>query len=127
MQSAKCFSQDQNIIHQRWKIRLCWALLVLALVFTVMATTLRWQGALGWLVSDMLWWVTASILLALWAVHDHGDRGAGELDWDQMLFVFWPLTLLLWLVRTRGARGLVGYAAAWALVCLPSIVPWLVF
>lgn len=120
-------TQTPNPYHQRMKSRLLTTLLVLAVVFGAMTTLLRWSGGSGLLMSDFLWWVTASVLLALWAVHDHGDSVAGELGWDLMLFVFWPLTLLVWLVHTRRLQGFWGYLGCCAVVILPSAVPWVLF
>lgn len=113
--------------YPRMKMRMLCLLGGLSIVFLLMATGLRGAGATGWLMLDLLWWLVASVLVALWAVYDHGQRGAGELDWDQMLFVFWPLTLLFWLVRTRGFKGCLFYLGFWLLVVLPSGMPWLIF
>jgi hypothetical protein len=125
MQRLESYAQTDSAYHQKVKTRLLITFLALAIAFAMIASVLRFSGAEGLLMSDVLWWITASVLLALWAVHDHGDRVAGELDWDQMLFVFWPLTLLLWLVKTRYVKGLVGYLGCCLLVVLPSVVPWL--
>lgn len=114
-------------VYRRMKKRMLMLLGGLAFVFLAIATTLRWLGAEGWLMSDVLWLLTASVLVALWAVYDHGHKSVGELDWDQMLFVFWPLTLLVWLLKTRGPIGGALYLGFWLLLLSPCVLPWLLF
>lgn len=107
----------------RMKQRMLILLAVLACVFMGLGMVLRWLGASGWLLSDALWLLTASVLVALWAVYDHGHNSAGALDWDQMLFMFWPLTLCVWLWRTRGLVGIVLYLSFWGLLVTPIFLP----
>ena len=98
-------------------------LILLALIFTaareVLASHhLKTPGEFANLES-----VSQQLFVALWVYLDRQGRRLNlPFEFDAFVFFAWPIVLPYYLVKSRGARGLLLAALFFALLALPSVV-----
>lgn len=72
-----------------------------------------------------LWSLAFALLVALWARADARHLGRNEgFSFSTLVFFVWPLALPWYLVKTRGARGLLLFAGFAGLRLAPELL-WL--
>jgi hypothetical protein len=67
--------------------------------------------------------VSQQLFVALWVYLDRQGRRLNlPFEFEAFVFVAWPILLPYYLVKSRGARGLLLAALFFALLILPSVV-----
>jgi hypothetical protein len=73
--------------------------------------------------SAMLESLFQQLVLAIWAYLDRRGRQLRlPFEFDAFVFFAWPIALPYYLVKSRGARGILLFAALLALFVIPSVV-----
>jgi hypothetical protein len=71
--------------------------------------------------------VSQQLFVALWVYLDRQGRHLNlPFEFDAFVFFAWPIVLPYYLVKSRGARGLLLVALFFAVLVLPSVVAELV-
>jgi hypothetical protein len=72
--------------------------------------------------SELLSSLFQQLLFAMWVYLDRRDRRLGlPYEFEAFVFFAWPLALPYYLVKSRGARGILLFAAFLALFVVPSV------
>ena len=98
-------------------------LILLTAIFTVARTVLASHSRVLPEESALLETVFQQLVLALWVYLDKQGRHLSlPFEFDAFVFFAWPIALPYYLVKSRGARGLLLAALVFALFVIPPVV-----
>jgi len=108
-----------------------YALVVLSICLGIIEVLLNLQGKEVSESTQSIWGVVFFLLSILWAYYD-ADRSDFEkpFDFGFLVYVFWPVAFPWYLVKTRGAEGMllfIGFISIWLGPWVAGLVAYVYF
>ena len=108
-----------------------YALIVLSICLGIIEVLFNLQGEEVSESTQSIWGVVFLLLSILWAYYD-ADRSDFEkpFDFGFLVYVFWPIAFPWYLVKTRGAEGILvalGFVSIWLGPWIAGLVAYVYF